>query len=353
MSRTLFPEEVLEQILIRLSVKDLIRCRSVSKSWLSLISDPNFVKGHLKNSHNRDRNDDGIGNRRIVMSIIPCCYRHRLYERDDIFFDARECHLFGSANGLVCVSPSHSEILLVNPETREVNKLKNPHIPEIGYLIGGFGYDPSTDDYKVVLGFTRFRGYTCFKVFTLKSNVWKVIGDFHYTLFSRVGILCNGALHWVAKHDNKKAILSFDLSEDKLKEIPQPDHVLYEVGIAGYSSMRLGTLDDRLCAYRSEMVPYNIWVMNNYNVKQSWELVDPESKTKYEAVHRLKDLKHYIPNKRSFCHEKWIVKTPEFVGSLTYVPSLVSPHVCRKLKRKRPETGSTKSGKISSCGNSS
>lgn len=343
---TQFPQDVLEEILIRLGVKDVIRCRSVSKSWLSLISDPNFVKAHLKNSHHRDRNDDdGIGNGRIIMSIMPCCYRHRLYEDDDIFYDSRQCHLLGSSNGLVCVSPSRSEILVVNPETREVNKLKNPQIPEIGYFIGGFGYDPSTDDYKVVLGFTKIRGFTCFKMFTLKSNAWKDIGEVHYTLVSRVGILCNGALHWVAKHDNKNAILCFDLSEDEFKEIPLPDHALYEVGVSSYLSMRLGTLDDCLCVFRREMAPYNIWVMNNYNVKQSWELVDPETKTKFEAVHRLKDLKYYIPNKRSLCHEKWIVKTKEFLGSLTYVPSLVSPHVCRKQKRKRQETGSTKSGK--------
>ncbi|KAJ9558891.1 hypothetical protein OSB04_013505 [Centaurea solstitialis] len=318
---------------------------SVSKSWHSLISNPNFVKAHLKHSHLRDRNDDGIGNRRIVMSILHCCYKHRLYEGDDTFYDARECHLLGSSNGLVCVSPRRSEVLLVNPETREVSKLKNPQIAEAAYVTGGFGYDTSTDDYKVVLGFLN-SGFTCFKVFSLKSNAWKIIGDVCYPInINRVGILCNGALHWVAEYVDRKKIICFDLSEDRIKEIPQPDHVLYKVDMVGYSSMRLGTLDDRLCVFRRKMVPFKIWVMNEYNVKRSWELVDPESKIECEGVHRLKDLKHYIPNKRSFCHETWIVRSPEFLGSFVYVPSLVSPHVCRKPKRKRQETGSTKSVK--------
>ncbi|KAJ0617152.1 putative F-box domain-containing protein [Helianthus annuus] len=58
-------EDVVEQILIELDVKDLIRFKTVCKSWHSLITSPRFVNRHLIRSHNKDRNNKEIGHRRI------------------------------------------------------------------------------------------------------------------------------------------------------------------------------------------------------------------------------------------------------------------------------------------------
>ncbi|KAJ0789150.1 putative F-box domain-containing protein [Helianthus annuus] len=41
-----FPEELIEDILSRLPVKSILRFKSVSKPWLSLISAPSFHKLH-------------------------------------------------------------------------------------------------------------------------------------------------------------------------------------------------------------------------------------------------------------------------------------------------------------------
>ncbi|XP_047339600.1 putative F-box protein At2g02030 [Impatiens glandulifera] len=50
------PNEILEEILCRLSVKCLLRFRCVSKSWFAVISSPNFVKLHLNRSVQTKRN---------------------------------------------------------------------------------------------------------------------------------------------------------------------------------------------------------------------------------------------------------------------------------------------------------
>lgn len=64
---------------------------------------------------------------------------------------------------------------------------------------------------------------------SLKSNVWKVIREVNYSFTNRFGILCNGAIHWFMNdQDNKKVILSFDLSEEEYKEILQPDDTRYQ-----------------------------------------------------------------------------------------------------------------------------
>ena len=41
------PLEIIENILLKLPIKSLIRCKSVCKGWFSLIFDPYFVKTHL------------------------------------------------------------------------------------------------------------------------------------------------------------------------------------------------------------------------------------------------------------------------------------------------------------------
>ncbi|KAJ0617160.1 putative F-box associated interaction domain-containing protein [Helianthus annuus] len=80
-------------------------------------------------------------------------------------------------------------------------------------LCYGFGYDSSTDDYKVFVGAEKGENRTCVRVLRLKSNVWRVIPEVEYTFITKVGILCNGALHWLIRDDeNKKRfiIISFE-----------------------------------------------------------------------------------------------------------------------------------------------
>ncbi|KAJ9555868.1 hypothetical protein OSB04_010482 [Centaurea solstitialis] len=338
------PIEIIEQILVRLDVRDLIRCKAVSTDWESLISEPRFVKAHLKHSYDKDRNDDEIGERRMVIAKLPYRYRSQRYEIDDRYFDHHHCHLIGSSNGLVCISPFIPQVLVANPSTREVKKLRKPQVPEYEPLCWGFGYDPSIDDYKVVVGFQK-GDVTCFKALTLKSNVWKVIGEVNYDFLSRVGVLCNGALHWVMyggpSQNYEMVILSFDISKEEFMEVPQPDDERF-VSLHD-SATRLGTIDGCLCLFSRSLLPHKIWMMKEYNVKESWEMVDGNCEIKNEVVHCMKELKHYIPHKRTLCDKTRFCKSREFIGAPIFVESLVSPHALRRPKRKSMDMSSTRS----------
>ena len=188
------------------------------------------------------------------------------------------------------------------------------------FSCSGFGYDSLTDDYKVVLGTRTFNHKTCFQVFSLKSNAWKVIGDVNYTCFERFnflsrGVLCNGAIHWLMYPENKKqVILSFDLYKEEFKEIPQPDDARYKFG------MWVGIMEESLCIYGYD--PTKVWVMKKYNDIQSWEMLPDNCQIKYECTI------NFIEVRQDRCRPgSWSIGNRKFSGGPNIVESLVSPHL--------------------------
>ncbi|GJZ33219.1 F-box associated domain containing protein [Tanacetum coccineum] len=187
--------------------------------------------------------------------------------------------IVGSCNGLLCIV-EHSTLIIYNPNTRKLNKLPSSGLikQERFVLEYAFGYDESTDDYKVVgLSFSRPTPYTSsdtdlkVKIYSLKTGKWKMINDFPDVLPTwKRGKVLNGALHWgVFKDKNSRSpwstILSLDLAKETYSEISQP---MYE---EGHSSLTLGVLGEWLCVvvgYSFKRV--DVWVMKDYGVKDSW-----------------------------------------------------------------------------------
>nr|GEX52144.1 hypothetical protein [Tanacetum cinerariifolium] len=311
---------VVEDILVRLDGEDLIRCKSVCKSWLSLISSTRFVKKHLDYTCNKDLNNHELGHRRIIMPS----YTYTINDEKTLYDSDYLCHdwyIVGSSNGLICISMStvNAQVLVTNPLTKEVKILQNPpQIPNLTsslnrfLLCWGFGYDSLSDDYKVVMGIRWDKVGTLFLVLTLKSNTWKAVTFAKYKIISRVGILWNGALHWFMKDCNTKkiVILSFHLSRQEFTEIPQPDDSRY---LFDYQNF-LGIADKCLCIYRNYS-PVQRWVMKTYNDKQSWELMSYGCEMKYDIAHTLKS---YSPHSNCYFIAEdgtCFSKNGKFIGS--------------------------------------
>ncbi|GJZ13995.1 F-box protein CPR1-like protein [Tanacetum coccineum] len=339
--------DILESILVRLDVKNLIRCKNVCKLWRFFISSNRFVKAHLKHSGNNDRNNNNFGVRRIVISELDS-YTGRPIPSYNWYYSIKKYNIVGSSNGLVCISSSNARVLVGNPSIREFKILPNPRKTDIEDIPGsypflGFGYDSFSDDYKVVLGKPE-----SVQVLSLKTNVWRSLGKLEYLYYhfpTFVGILCNGAIHWLMQEPKDKntlkcVIVSFDLSTEKIKEIPLPEYdERFEVTLLSY----LGIIDECLCIYDQSRTHCPRWVMKNYNVKESWTLLPsydevPHDEKVNDAIQTLEQLKNDCTPYTSFFTSHNMVQlrcVNQDVCAPIYVPSLVSPHVCRRLKRKR------------------
>ncbi|XP_043712433.1 F-box protein CPR1-like [Telopea speciosissima] len=288
------PQVVMEDILSRLPVKSLLRFRCVCKAWCALISDPFFVKIHINQSLASSSNPS------LLLTGLVDLYSVELNVCEQEV--AKKLHLplkalqditvLGSCNGLLCISISkdfEDDIILWNPSTRRHQKLLftpiEVHVPykfrvKFGFsrFIGyGFGYEPTTGDYKLVM-FAQASfddGYTWHsegKVYSLITNSWKRIGDMDCCLTTRLpGVLANSALHWIA--DRVKGpftppsiIVSFDLKNEEFGEVPLPEFVDSKF------HMTVGVLGGKLCMVCNfERVCVEVWIMKDYGIRDSWE----------------------------------------------------------------------------------
>ncbi|GKE07366.1 putative F-box domain-containing protein [Tanacetum coccineum] len=348
--------DVTEEVLLRLAVKDVLRCKSVCKSWYSLISSPSFVKLHLKHVCKKDDKDNKqLGNKRIAMINVIRMNGSRCYIPDgwDYYFTLQ---IEGSSNGLVCMSSLDNRICLTNPSTREFRKLdKAPMLPrdEARPRLFGFGYDSSTDDYKLVLAIDQGSDGSLVQILSLKSNVWKVFGQVNYRFddasLLEPGILFNGALHWFMFDINKHNVLivSFDLAKEQFRAIPQPDDTRY---VWSYYH-ELGIFEDHLCIFlKRNGRPYGIWVMKTYNVKESWKLLPTDCEMKDRVHYMIHDSLQSRKMPSYFCcHDTFLSRSGKHIWSPIFVQTLVSPYVNNhgrpsdaKKNKRTIEAGSSK-----------
>ncbi|XP_059313387.1 F-box/kelch-repeat protein At3g23880-like isoform X1 [Lycium ferocissimum] len=283
------PTELITEILLKLPVKSLLKFRSVSKSWLELISTPHFVKTHLLlSTSNKDYTHHGVMFKFASTSdhgVKDCSLSALLYdsvtEALDLDYPGKNPNgypcLVGSVNGLICLSISlfHGldDLFIWNPSIRRYKKLPNYRLnydeeeEEPGDFKFGFGYDELQDDYKVVGAFPIYRYIALcrveVKIYSLRSNSWRRIGDFQdRELKDHSAKFVNGKLHWL---DRGRNIISFDLADEKWAEVEQLS--CFE----GCGWLNLGLFGSDLSVVSNYVhTRADVWVMKEYGVKESW-----------------------------------------------------------------------------------
>ncbi|KAJ9554352.1 hypothetical protein OSB04_018397 [Centaurea solstitialis] len=321
------PGELLSEILIRVPSKPLARMRSVSKPWNHLLSQPSFIKSHLHRSlHNQEEDETLLvllsGNYDESCSITAHLSQSpHLQLPDFIEFpnsppprDDYSVTFFGSVNGLICYAfrTDHDDyvIQIWNPSLSTVLTLPPFNGPcwfpvdNYNYQLHfRFGYDPKTDDYKLVklMSYTLPSDLTDYldgtkviqpnwyfdnsandveevEVYSMRNGSWKLIESrlpSHVRGIVDEQVVCadgyDGRLHWIGStvNGNKQTMVTFDLGVEAFGEIPLPNSVVSFNGRRWNGG--LGIYSGKLCVMSSHKLnDFEVWVMNEYGVAESW-----------------------------------------------------------------------------------
>ncbi|CAL5442262.1 unnamed protein product [Camellia sinensis] len=268
-------DEIVVEILQRLPTKTLIQFRSVSKSWYSLITNPNFINTHLSFSLTSNTYKSSYDN--LLMIVRQClCDLHTRTEHCTLYIDSNEsfevykrfvipiksCHLitFGYAKGLFCFF-EQDRFLLWNPSIRKFMAMAKPTIKTS--FNHGFGFDPQNNDYKMV---------RIAKNYSTKEEPTTPIEPVGITICDtvRFAVYLEGAVHFAVnmKQSNDPLILSFDLSDEVFQTMLLPDSIVgprTQIGISVF-----GELLSLLCyEHTAGIKSCSIWIMKEYSVVDS------------------------------------------------------------------------------------
>ncbi|PON90680.1 F-box associated domain [Trema orientale] len=206
---------------------------------------------------------------------------------DRLYLKPRDhrCSIVNSCNGLLCLSDplSNEPVAICNPITGEFVFLPKPRRCENDdtFIDCELGFSPKNNQYKVVRIFSRWRlsdphfglklyHSTVAEVHTLGTNSWRRIGNAPHSKYKLAfPTYRNGFLHWFCvSYKIPSCIISFDLDNEQFQPVPPP--CFLEGGLMSYVS--LGVLRGCLCvcAATSSFYPFDLWIMQEYGVGESW-----------------------------------------------------------------------------------
>ncbi|XP_045802114.1 F-box/kelch-repeat protein At3g23880-like [Trifolium pratense] len=316
-------EDLIVEIISWLRVKPLMKMKCVSKSFNSLICDPKFVKMHRKRSSRNTLSylvsykDDfkKVDEDTVVWSMTNLHNNNNLPAEDDYSFVPfsvgdllktpsmipslddpyyclidKDCRkVVGSCNGLVCLlgsSEHQTWFRFWNPATRTIsNKLGFLCNVKYRYKLTDwrftFGYDNSTDTYKVVaLLLGNHPRKTVVRVLNFGDNIWRSIPSFpakplQVAVSSQIsrgfnGVHLNGTVNWLAFGRGRSdlfVIVSLDLSTETYKIFRVPRFSHEELNVIP----RLCVMMNNLYLYHDvNKTDFVIWIMTKFGDDKSW-----------------------------------------------------------------------------------
>ncbi|OMO90903.1 hypothetical protein COLO4_18785 [Corchorus olitorius] len=139
--------------------------------------------------------------------------------------------IIGSCNGLIASETNNGDgFVIFNPTTKEIRKVPPPeHIPpghdNPNLVNNGFGYDPVSDDYKLVIMFPPFgvleeNGVvvSLTKIYSLKAGCWGT-SSFHETPYFPTFFRTSNDLYWITCSSEDARLVAFDLTCERYRDV--------------------------------------------------------------------------------------------------------------------------------------
>ncbi|XP_049388073.1 F-box protein At3g07870-like [Solanum stenotomum] len=292
------PAAIMVEILTKLPINMIFRCKFVCKSWYKLItSDPLFV--NMYDARPRkfpcillSKNytvcyllelgaDYDYTSQRINRPIILDRNLHLPHPVDLVSEDKANLTLIGSCNGFICLLNGETHVVnhsvcISNPLLGEYFKVKLPEWEKlIRHIHYGFCFSEASGQYKVLRLVTRkFRGrpdVTELEVYTLgvDERNWRNVGKAPKPVRGKLSnATVNGTTHWLdgENFQNRASIYSFNIATEEVKSLTAPS------GLKSPSlHLMLAELGNCLCLSDNSSFHYmDIWWMKEYEIAESW-----------------------------------------------------------------------------------
>ncbi|KAL4569855.1 hypothetical protein LXL04_025499 [Taraxacum kok-saghyz] len=302
-----FPRDLLIEILKWLPVNSILQCRTVCKSWNSLVTSNDFISAH----HNLTKSIIENGNQTLLIRYFDQTRKLEQYiiGKDDETFGLKFSNIefqhastsayfrvVGYYDGVVCLSDdlfdSMFMVILWNPSIKKSIRVMVPNYEQnwIQRAVLGFGVCQRTHDPKIVrIAYQnnssmphKLHDSPLIDVFSLASGGWRqpLGGRFnrpHKLIRITWSQVCfNGVIHWVACEQQldpnlRCLIISFDLVHEVFDEMPLPDVLSRQDA----SHLSISTRKEYLSVLEYDMERgkecCGVWVMKEYGVTESWE----------------------------------------------------------------------------------
>ncbi|XP_010451171.1 PREDICTED: putative F-box protein At4g21240 [Camelina sativa] len=297
------PIDLTREILMRLPAKSILRFRCVSKLWLSITTEQDFINSFTVRqssipSQSLLLNFTSYDNeRKHVFCMLP------FHEKSTSYSDVHNFHIIPpgkdyqscsstSVNGLITFG-NKTEIVIWNPTMKEHITLLKPKNPMENYKIIGcrLGYDPMENIYKLLLmayypcAYKLKEEYQNPQILTLGSQEsWRVIKNSPDHQASSDYYCIKGVVYYRANisfeedRDDHSVIPSFPkaILVMKLKEIIMSFDVRSEqfksIQIPGRAPRHESNLHECLMSYQGKLA----WVCSYSNIIKIWVWQDAE-----------------------------------------------------------------------------
>ncbi|XP_047946106.1 F-box protein At3g07870-like [Salvia hispanica] len=265
---TNLPPEITRDILRRVPLRSITRCKRVCKSWRDLIEEDEFVTSYTTKPCL-------VLSDRLKGGYVVCDEVHEPLFRFDVPPPCNEnSYIIGTANGLLLVRDIWNNILFtLNPVTRDYIEL-DP-LPEQGSIgrkyTFGFGVSKLSGQYKI-LYVSRSMSHFVHTHLGGGGGGWRSISappwlspyeiNFHD---DESAAFFNGNLHWLVFNFFRDPLLCcFDLETELFTSFSLPSH------FDGYSR-KVCVLEGRLCVCHVSLCERAvIWLMKDYGDENSW-----------------------------------------------------------------------------------
>ncbi|KAI3494912.1 hypothetical protein L1887_36942 [Cichorium endivia] len=288
------PQDVIFDILSRLPTKSLIQFTCVCTSSPPLISHPSFTKLHLSSSAAAD-------DHHLLIYYESTDYINQFYSfRSPITFQEsislqipyKNLHgylrIVGSNKGVICFFDTNyysniGTVILWNPSIKKFKKIDDPFyiLDRFSHFVVGFGFVSRTCEFKIVVivYYLDNSNTNSVLVYSLGTNSWKKKDDHIAPCYLMRGwssnVVVNCFVNWLACKQAingvSHEIMAFDLYDELFHVLELPKNIrpsYNQVCLAESSSLTL-------CAHYLELngEKWDMWVMSDYGVANSWKKV--------------------------------------------------------------------------------